>query len=237
MISVLMSNNNLEEYKLITDISNKVSFGFKEELKITEWNVSEKFEDIIENMDTLDAAIIDVTAPEGIDAAKLLRRKFASIELVIVSDATISPIVYLNPEVRATSLLLKPFDEALMCETLRNFFSLFDNGLKSEECYIIHTKNEMVRLPYCNIIYFEARDKKVFVRLNSIEYTTYDTIEYLSEILPEIFIRCHRSFIANRKFIDVVNYSKNIVLLFDNMSVPLSRSYKSSVKEAMKNGK
>lgn len=237
MISILVSHVDESEYKVISEMISHVSFELKEEVNMIKWDSLEPIEQMIEGITTLDAAIIDVTVPGGIEAAKRLRYRYNSIELMIISNASISPITYLNPTIKASSLLLKPFDMSLMKETVTSFFELFDESDSEAYYYVVQSNSEHFRVPYNKIYYFEARDKKVYLRLSSVEYYTNNTIEYLADMLPAFFIRCHRSFITNRQLIEAVHYGKNVIVMEQGMNVPISRTYKSAVKEAMKNEK
>ena len=236
MVSILVSNAILEETRLIKSVSTEIFFRYVDALKIIVWDMSEELNTVIEKMDTLDAAIIDVTHKDGIEAAKELRKKYEEIEILIISDITISPVLYLNPEVKATSLLLKPLRKEEVSKTFSDFFDGMLDSNSGNDCYLINKKNEQIRIPYNKIIYFEAKNKKIYVRLNNVEYGVAETMEHLLKQLPEEFFRCHRSYIVNVVHVKNVNYSENLILLTGDMEVPMSRSYKTSVKEVMKNG-
>lgn len=49
--------------------------------------------------------------------------------------------------------------------------------------------------------------------------------------IREQFIRCHRGFLVNQKKIERVIFSKNLILLADGYEIPVSRTYKSILKE------
>ena len=88
-------------------------------------------------------------------------------------------------------------------------------------------------VPYSGIVYFESRNKKIFLGTDNEEYSFYGTLDNLEETLDDRFIRCHRSFIAAKKRISKIVLSKNIVVLDNGCEIPLSRSYKGKVKEAI----
>ena len=141
MISILVSHVDESEYKVISEMISHVSFELKEEVNMIKWDSLEPIEQMIEGITTLDAAIIDVTVPGGIEAAKRLRYRYNSIELMIISNASISPITYLNPTIKASSLLLKPFDMSLMKETVTSFFELFDESDSEAYYYVVQSNS------------------------------------------------------------------------------------------------
>ena len=56
-------------------------------------------------------------------------------------------------------------------------------------------------------------------------------MDHLEELFREKFVRCHRSFLINEKLIKKVMLSKNCIILSNGVEIPLSRSYKDSIKK------
>ena len=83
MVSILVSNAILEETRLIKSVSTEIFFRYVDDLKIIVWDMSEELNTVIEKMDTLDAAIIDVTHKDGIEAAKELRIKMKKSKFLL----------------------------------------------------------------------------------------------------------------------------------------------------------
>ncbi|KAI4451783.1 hypothetical protein C823_006343 [Eubacterium plexicaudatum ASF492] len=69
----------------------------------------------------LDMACVGIRGREEIDLLHQIRTLYAKAELLLVADATVSPMEYLTPEVRAASLLLYPYEEKQMKQVLRAF--------------------------------------------------------------------------------------------------------------------
>ncbi len=97
---------------------------------------------------------------------------------------------------------------------------------------MVESREGRVRVPYGQISYFEAREKKIFVRAGRREFGFYDTMDHLCEVLPEEFIRCHRSFIINRNKIEKVVLSQSTVVMEEGLMVPISRSYRTRMRQA-----
>lgn len=231
MISMLVSEEEKDIELLIETAKEIVAKSGDEQLEIFFVTEEHPLEELL-RMEKMDAAIVDVTKEEGISIAKELRIKYPEVEILIISDATISPIVYLNPEVRAASLLLRPFEKELMESTISKFLELFESE-ESDECLMVEEKGGKHRIPYRKIHYMEARDRRVYARLENIEYGIFETMDRLAEHLPKEFVRCHRSYIVNYIYIEHVKYSENFILLSDNQIIPLSRSYKTALREVM----
>ena len=56
-------------------------------------------------------------------------------------------------------------------------------------------------------------------------------MDHLEEKYSELFVRCHRSFMVNRKMVEQVKLSQNYLVLSSEVEIPLSRSYKGQIKE------
>ena len=63
------------------------------------------------------------------------------------------------------------------------------------------------------------------------EYSQYGTLDAIQRELPDEFMRCHRSFVVNTGYINRVKLSENMIYLENEMTVPLSRSYKQDIKQ------
>ena len=119
-----------------------------------------------------------------------------------------------------------------MKKTIHDFIHAFTDARSGDAGteYVVETREGKTFLPIQKITYFEARQKKIYIRVGAREYDTYDTIDRLAEKLPDQFMRCHRSFIVNRKMIDYIRLSENRIFLRDGSVIPLSRSYRFAFK-------
>ncbi len=236
MISMLIYSCKQNEIELLQEISkDMVAYLYDEQLEIITANHRKNL--VFKEIDNIDIAFIDITEKSGLQIAKELRSCFSKTEIMIISDKTISPIVYLIPEIRAASLLLKPLKYSESQKGIRELFSLLEQNMKNDkEFFLFEDDKKQRRVSFSQILYFEARNGRVYIGLRSKEYGIYATIEALEQQLPEDFKRCHRGFIVNVSYISEVWYSKNYIVLDNNIRIPLSRSYKSVIKEVVKNG-
>ena len=125
--------------------------------------------------------------------------------------------------------LLLSYVENLISTLVEQFQDQAFHG--QEESLVIETREGRTYVPLAQIYYFEAREKRVYVRLKKQEMAFYETMEHLEERLPDYFVRCHRSFIVSRQRIRKVMLSKSLIELEQGMQIPLSRSYKPAFKE------
>lgn len=234
MISMLIYCCKQNEIELLQEITKDViAYQRDEILNIVMIDTLENLK--IDTYENVDVAYVDITQKNGLQIAKKIRSGFPKAEILIISDNTISPMQYLTPDVRAASLLLKPLTYSMVEKGIRELFESWLPLEKSpKDFFSFEDEKEPRRIPYSHILYFEARNRRVYIRLQNKEYGIYGALDALESMLPAQFKRCHRSYIINTSYISKVWYSKNIILMKNDEEMPLSRSYKTVIKEVVK---
>ncbi len=193
-------------------------------------------EKLLNSQPILDLVNWDVTIEGAQAALEKMRRWNENAFLMIVADTSVSPMTYLKPGISPGALLLKPINPVNTERVMRDLFEVwirkFNHG--QTDSFLVETREERQYIPLAQIDYFEAKEKKVFVRTKSSEYGFYDTLDTLESRLPAEFMRCHRSYIVNLKRIRTLMLSQNLIQLIDGVEVPFSRSYKKTLKEYIK---
>lgn len=235
MISLLLVDTKQDEKVFLDRGIHDIVAGYSDEY----WNIecfSSKTDAVVflEKNGILDFACIDITADSSMDLVKDIRGRYDGLALMLIADTKISPMEYLRPGVRPDSLLLRPLSEAVTEKTLLEFIADgMDRKMEKGEkdFFVVKSKDERTFIPYRDICYFEAREKKVFACTLYEEYGFYASLEEMSDSLPEEFIRCHRSFLVNSSKIVKIIGSRNMIELKDGLEVPVSRSYKTRFRE------
>lgn len=183
-----------------------------------------------------DVIIFDITGSGALNELERIRQYQQEAVLMLLADTSISPMSYMKPSIKATSLLLNPSSDENMQEVLKEFLIDFvekQEGNDPEHVFKIETKREVQYIAYDKIFYFEARKRKLYVRTLSEEYPFIDTMDHLEETLGDQFVRCHRSFIVNTRKIVGISLSDQLINLTNELAVPLSRGYRSNVNKIM----
>ncbi|MDO5415638.1 MAG: LytTR family DNA-binding domain-containing protein [Lachnospiraceae bacterium] len=179
----------------------------------------------------------DVTAAGSVAALEEARKKYRQAFLMVVADSRISPMAYLKPGILPTALVLKPLKpetiEPVLNELMKTYSEQFETS-QLPEMFVVDSREGKQYIPFQQICYIEAREKKIYVRTRQEEYGFYETIENMEKQLPACFCRCHRSYIVNMQKVKTVRASANLIELQDDIQVPLSRSYKKAVKDYYK---
>lgn len=181
----------------------------------------------------LHLACYDVTKAGSIDCLSRVRREQNDMLLMLVAEAGMSPMEYVRPDISASSLILRPFRCEFLRDKLRDLILKYLERLEqgnSSNCFVLETRAGVTSIPYRRIYYMEARDKRIYLRLQDKEYAFYDTMEELERRLPDSFMRCHRSFLVNCQYVEKILLSRGEICLSHGITVPLSRSYRPCFK-------
>lgn len=184
----------------------------------------------------LDILCWNINGKDSLKELENTRKRYVEAFLLLIAEKTVSPMAYLRPSIKPTALLLQPFEksqcEQVLGELIGSFCSRFgEKAQGDEETFLIETREDRWRIPISRISYVEARDKKIYVCTRSDSYGFYDTVDHMLELLPPYFIRCHRSYIVNKKKVKKIHFTEGMVELDTGETLPLSRSYRKAVKE------
>lgn len=182
----------------------------------------------------VDMICLDLTMDGALKMAEKLRSDHSSAYITLISDQTISPVKYIRPSIQPDSLMIKPLDEKQLSDVMGEAVSAYIRRLDTADensVFIAESKGERNLIEYSRILFFEARERKVFLSTEREEYGFYDSLEELEQRLDENFLRCHRSYIVNTRRIVRVEISGSRIVLDDGTELPLSRSYKPAFRE------
>lgn len=230
----LLIKSSLEQQRITEYIQNTTAYLSDDNLYIHKFSNLDASLAFINKDNKLDFAIIEVIDKKGIEFLVKFREINPNVELMLLVKSTISPMQYITPKIRASALLLVPYDEGLLESTITDYLSDYYNrreNISDEKTYVINTKNGKEFIPFSSVYYVEVREKRIYIRLQNREYSQFGTLENVLKAFPDNFLRCHRSYAFNTKFLNSIKFSENIIFLLHGISVPLSRSYKKKVKE------
>lgn len=234
MVSMLVYSNNTKELQSIKNVSSDlIAYLSEEKWENSLFSSLEEVKDFLENHPLINLTCFDVVQNGSMDVLKSIRAEYKDMLLLLIADTSLSPMEYVNPEIMATSLLIRPYTMEVMKDKLKEFFLKYLSDISENDptdAFVVDTKEGKTRIPYNQILYMEAREKKIYVRIQNKEIAFYGTLEELEETLSGRLVRCHRSFLVNPLFIEQIYLSQNEIRLLCGVSVPLSRSYKPHFK-------
>lgn len=237
MLSFALYDEKHDEcQQLSSSVRENMAFLSDEELRLNTSEESAEFRDIMASGSIFDMGCLDITGEGGVSLAEDFRRVHDNSMLMLIADASMSPMDYIRPSIVAAGLMLRPCDKDMAHRTIRDFMKKYidSHSKPTSSEFVIETRDDIVRIPYDKIYYIEAKDKKVFIRVQFEEYGYYNTLDNLIEELPDNFVRCHRGYIVNTDKIRKLINTENLLELEADLLIPVSRSLKKSLKETIK---
>lgn len=200
----------INKWASLKDIHVDISFYHSAEEMLFENDKSYPFDMIV-----LD---IQMDKINGVELAKRIREYDKDVIIAFVSG--IADYVFEGYEVQAVRYILKPVDEKKIFELL-NIIEIKQN---SEERYIIiNLSGDKKRINHRDIIYVESMGHYVTFYLDDEEYDCkYNISELLIELADSGFVKTHRSYLVNLKYVERI--TKSSCLMTNKQEIPLSRS-------------
>ncbi|HEY8362455.1 MAG TPA: LytTR family DNA-binding domain-containing protein [Tissierellaceae bacterium] len=203
-----------------------------------------------------DVVFLDIQMPQmtGIEVAKKILDKGMEVSIIFVT--AYDQFALKAFEVNAVDYLLKPIDEDRLKKTVQKLMSMKNNkesldyaqlsklirdmspNKSSSHWISVYYNNRLIPIESKDIIYITVEDKNTVIVTEKGKFETHYTLSELMEKLdPDIFFRCHKSYIVNLKYIESIepwfNATYNINLKSVKEVIPVSRSYSKQFKEKM----
>lgn len=236
MVSVVIYSPDVQDGMMLKEMAKeliaRISGDYWEIRQISAFG---KLEEYISERPLIHLFIYDICGRRSLKFLLEIRKIYPYAHIMVVADTSLSPMEYIRPGLHVHSLLLRPWGKRQAYDVLKDFLHEYvecsEREKKGEDnFYVIETKEGIVNIPYDQIYFFEAREKKIYLCAGKEEFGFYSTMDKLAGELPGNFVRCHRGFIVNVNKIQRMMLSKNILYLYDGFDVPLSRSYKALLK-------
>ena len=197
------------------DLEAKMAFKTTNELELLSY--------VKEN--TADVIILDINLKSnltGLDIANQLRKQHNKAYIIFTTAH--AEFVFLAYKCKTFDFLCKPVAQERLEETVLRLFDDIKNN-SSDKSYIrLDNKNTIIN---GNEVQYIRRDgMKIIFHTKSRDYEIYSSFAKIQDLLPNNFIRCHKSFIANINNIEKLEPSTNLIYFKDNDYCDIGPKYK-----------
>ncbi len=184
--------------------------------------------DIETNQKQFDIFLLDIYLPgqNGVEAARCIRHVNENAILIFLST---SEEFYREAfDLYAFHYLIKPVSLNDLTQVL---LKAADRISTPEETLQITFRGQNTILRHADIMYISSSNHALcFHMRGGIEHTAYGRLDELeTQLASELFVRCHKSFIANLLY---VNRLTREGFYIDETLIPISRSYAAAAKKS-----
>ncbi len=171
---------------------------------------------------------IRMEQPDGMETARLLRRRGDHALLVFVS--ALKECVFDSFDVEARGYLLKPLDGPRFNRTMDRLLRSLEQ--RTAENLVIQRGTGCEVVPLCDIVYCEVLGRKVYLHKNDGSVRDYyGKLEDLERRVDGRFFKCHRSYLVNLDYVRGCRAGQ--VLLPQGACIPVSRLRERELTQAL----
>ena len=182
---------------------------------------------------TVNVAILDIDLKDnisGLHLADKIRKQSKNTYIIFITG---------HLEFGLAAYRYKTFDYISKPVTIERFeetiLRLFDDMYGDNTRYI-KLDNDKTIIPEKNIRFIRKDGMKLVVHTDTRDYVTYNSFTKIQDILPEQFVRCHKSYIVNLNKVTDVNMSNNTISFTERDKCFIGPKYKNNFMEVFKNG-
>ena len=175
-----------------------------------------------------DILLLDIERPgmSGVELAKAVRKENATVQIVFITGY----YEYFSDgfDVSALHYLIKPADERKLMPVLDRAVS---NLTYRQRSVLLTSPEGDVKVSLADIYYVESENVHVAVHTVSGVYRSRISLAKFAEQLDETFIKVHRSYIVNLKYVKKI--TRTDITMVSGDLVPISRGMYDEVHAAL----
>lgn len=208
----------------------KNDYDAKIVLKTTNYNNLLSF---IQN-NKVDVIVLDIefknSPNNGLDIAKEIRKVNKNCYLIFATS---------HFEYILQAYQLKTFDylikNAVTLDSISNTLSRLFDDIENNNSLFFRIDNKGSFIDLNDVQFIEKVGVKLIYHTSQNSYETYNSFTKIENKLPNNFVRCHKSYIANLNNIIHVSFSEGIILFKNNSSCYIGPKYKNILMEMIDN--
>lgn len=231
MIKIAFCDDKLKDVQTLVKIVESITISNNlniEILKVTA-NQSEIYDLIEKNL--IDVLFLDIdfkdSESNGLFFAEKLRKVNKSFYLIFCTGHF--EYAMLSFKYKTFDYILKPINLDVLTDLVLRINSEFQSYTNKENKFVRFKNNVIIKCD--DIIFIEKDGYKANIYTEDNCYSTNGTISDLLEVLPNYFIRCHRSYIANIKHVLSLDHQINKLNFKENLVCPVTDKYISKFYE------
>lgn len=212
---------------VLKELKTKIMHFMTEPIQVKTFLFSKELEEYILSGAKIDILLLDIVLKDkdGISFARMIQKTFPDLKIVFITG-------YLEQAKRIFNVdpvyfLVKPIRTRVLEMVLKNVFLKIQ---EDEKKYLtLNTKNGIRKINIKDIYYIESKLRVLLINLVQEHETIYMKMDDFVALLPDTFLRVHKSFLVNMD--RICHFSSEGAVMENDRKIPISRScYKEAKK-------
>lgn len=238
MLSFVLCDDNSNVLERLTKILDSIFIEHNLDSEIS--FVSQSPEKILEYIksDMPSVFILDIDLKSnmsGLDLANKIRQVNKNCYIIFTSAHL--EYILLAYKYKTFDFIPKPITHERLEETILRLMDDVRCGTNKNSFIRLNHKNTIINQDSIN--YIKKDGMKLVFYTDTRTYETYNSFNKISEDLPDNFVRCHKSYIANINKISNINTNNNLILFSNTnnneLKCNIGPKYKNNLMEVLKN--
>ena len=232
MLNFVICDDNLNILDKLSNMLENIFTKYNYEAKVS--FVSDDVDKILDYVyfNKTDVLILDINLKSkktGLEVAEAVRKRNKDVYIIFTTaHLEFAMVAY---KFKTFDYIAKPITSDRLEDTVKR---LFDDIYGLPKKYIkIDNKNTIV--DESEIKYIKRDGMKVVFHTDTRDYEIYSSFNKIQNNLPDNFVRCHKSFIANINKINNIEPVENKIIFDNDISCDIGPKYKDNLMEVMKN--
>ncbi len=232
MLNFVICDDNLNILEKISTMLEKIFVKHNYEAQVV--FKSGNYHDILNYVDSnkVDVLFLDIKLQNdktGLEIAETVRKKNKDAYLIFTTGHL--EFAMMAYKYKTFDYIAKPLTIERLEETIVRLFEDV-NGLPKK---YIKIDNKNTFIDESEIYYIKRNNMKLLFHTPSRDYEIYSSFNKIKEILPDNFIRCHKSYIVNISNVLNVDSVENRLYFQNNDFCDIGPKYKKDLMEVFKN--
>lgn len=205
----------LESIFMKNDLEAKIAFKTTKDIELLSYIKG----------NSIDVLVLDINLNSklnGLEIADQVRKK--NKDCYIIFTTAHSEFVFLAYKYKTFDYLCKPITKERLEETVSRLFDDIQGSTSHKKYIRLDNKNTIIDED--EVQYIKRDGMKVIFHTESRDYEVYSSFNKLQDQLPNNFVRCHKSFIANVKNITKLEPASNLIYFDNNTTCDIGPKYK-----------
>lgn len=186
--------------------------------------------ELLEKSEDIELFLLDVRMPviSGIDIGHKLRKKHGNCHIAFLTSS--KDDAYKGYPIKPLDYIIKPFN-------YNDILSILEEAMKKTEIeknssFLVNiAKSKKQMIEFRDVLYFETRERKLYIICINEEIETIETIKSISRKVENFDMwPAHRSFMVSLWKIKTINDKQ--VTMMNDIEIPIGRIYKNDFRKA-----